>query len=160
MQSCAAGSTAYQTCSAQCTQAARLALAPTRAAIHRFCSRACSRKHAKLVRRVREAGTYGEWRWSDFMRIASKFGYCCAYCGSKPERLDPDHVVPLSRGGSNTLTNLLPACLFCNSDKGTHILADWARSRAARGLPAVHTNWAAEDPRYWHLTEPALPAAA
>lgn len=121
----------------------------TTIAIH--CSKRCSRKAIKLRRRVREAQSYGEWRWSDFMRIARKFNYCCAYCGVKPERLDPDHVIPLSKGGPNIIGNLLPTCSDCNSDKQAYTLDEWTLRLAARGRQR-HTSWAPEDKRYWHLT--------
>lgn len=29
-----------------------------------------------------------------------------------------DHVIPLARGGSHDITNLVPACLPCNSSRG------------------------------------------
>lgn len=126
----------------------------------RMCSRRCQRKDGKLRRKVRECGSSGEWRWSDFMRIAAKFDYCCAYCGVKPDRLDPDHVIPLAVGGPNTSTNLLPACSACNSDKGKLSLDEWAASRHRRGLPAVTTCWNKSDSRFWHLTHLRLLAAA
>lgn len=81
------------------------------------CSRRCARKVAKRARRAAEAGAHGTWTWSEFMRIAQLFDYRCAYCSCAPDRLDPDHVVPLSRGGANTPSNLLPACTPCNTDK-------------------------------------------
>jgi len=124
------------------------------------CSSKCSRKAAKQRRRVRESGSYGEWRWSDFMRMARRFAYCCAYCGVKPERLDPDHVVPLSRGGPNVLANLLPTCPACNSDKGSNTLAEWAAHRVQHGKPERTTEWSPTDPRYWHLTAIALSVEA
>jgi 5-methylcytosine-specific restriction endonuclease McrA len=117
-----------------------------------YCSHRCSRRAVAQRRKVREAGTYGQWRWSDFMRVARKFGYCCAYCGDKPTRLDPDHVVPLSKGGPNVLANLLPACQRCNGQKTDMLLADWAEFRRRKGLPPLHTDWDASDQRYWHLT--------
>jgi 5-methylcytosine-specific restriction endonuclease McrA len=40
----------------------------------------------------------------------------CAYCGQMPA-LGADHVVPLGRGGSNEMENLVPACLSCNKHK-------------------------------------------
>lgn len=122
----------------------------TTVAVH--CSTRCSRKASKLRRRVREAGTYGEWRWSDFMRVARAFDYCCAYCGEKPERLDPDHVLPLSRGGPNVLGNLLPSCAMCNAEKNARTLSEWAAHRQQRDQAPRHTSWAADDRRYWHLT--------
>jgi 5-methylcytosine-specific restriction endonuclease McrA len=44
------------------------------------------------------------------------FGGMCAYCRVKPcEHVD--HVIPLSRGGSNWPANLRPACADCNLRK-------------------------------------------
>ena len=43
-------------------------------------------------------------------------GHRCLHCGAR-ERLVPDHVVPLIRGGSNELTNLQTLCVPCNSRK-------------------------------------------
>lgn len=41
----------------------------------------------------------------------------CVYCGDK-ENLTLDHVVPRSKGGSNTWDNLLTCCGSCNVKKG------------------------------------------
>lgn len=40
----------------------------------------------------------------------------CVYCGSR-DRLTIDHMIPVKRGGNNEITNLVPACLACNSGK-------------------------------------------
>ena len=53
---------------------------------------------------------------------------CCAYCGMKHENdvkihLTIDHVKPKAHGGSSLRTNLVPACLPCNSAKGS--TRDW-----------------------------------
>ncbi len=44
----------------------------------------------------------------------------CQYCGNKfsIEKLTVDHLVPKSRGGENTWTNLVAACKKCNQKKG------------------------------------------
>ena len=111
---------------------------------------------SKQRRGAREHDAGGFFTWSEFMRIARKFNYCCAYCGEKPDRLDPDHVVPLSRGGSNSTTNLLPACSMCNSSKCAMTLAEWGAWLASRELSARRTSWTPGDPRYTHLTDAAL----
>ena len=41
----------------------------------------------------------------------------CAYCGSKKE-LTIDHILPKSRGGKNSWSNLITCCLPCNLKKG------------------------------------------
>lgn len=53
--------------------------------------------------------------------------YRCQYCGRvsavlKPrESLTRDHVIPLSRGGENTWTNVVTACSACNTRKANHL---------------------------------------
>ena len=47
-------------------------------------------------------------------------GGVCARCGSR-ERLEYDHIVPVSRGGSNTVRNIELLCEVCNRSKSNHI---------------------------------------
>jgi len=51
-------------------------------------------------------------------------GYACTYCGAD-KQLEGDHVVPLSRGGSNALVNLATACRPCNLSKGSKTVEEW-----------------------------------
>ena len=44
----------------------------------------------------------------------------CASCGSR-ENLEYDHIVPVSRGGSNTARNVELLCEVCNRSKGDRI---------------------------------------
>lgn len=44
----------------------------------------------------------------------------CVDCGSK-ERLEFDHIIPVSRGGSNTARNIELRCEICNGRKGDRI---------------------------------------
>jgi hypothetical protein len=44
----------------------------------------------------------------------------CVECG-RQERLEYDHIVPLSRGGSNTVRNLQLLCEPCNRSKGARM---------------------------------------
>jgi len=46
--------------------------------------------------------------------------YCpadCKACKKKTHKLTPDHVTPYKHNGSNTLWNVVPACLSCNIKK-------------------------------------------
>jgi 5-methylcytosine-specific restriction endonuclease McrA len=53
--------------------------------------------------------------------------YRCQYCGRsqvdlKPrESLTRDHLIPLSRGGTNDWTNVVTACSQCNARKGNRL---------------------------------------
>lgn len=50
-------------------------------------------------------------------RIFKRDKSTCQYCGSK-KHLTIDHVLPRSRGGGNTWTNLVTCCSGCNVYKG------------------------------------------
>lgn len=47
----------------------------------------------------------------------------CQYCGrrAREARLNIDHIVPRSRGGSTTWENVVVACVDCNLRKGDHL---------------------------------------
>lgn len=49
--------------------------------------------------------------------------YACRYCGAR-QNLVVDHLVPVSRGGKNTLDNLVTACRTCNLRKLNRSLED------------------------------------
>lgn len=44
-----------------------------------------------------------------------------------------DHIIPLSRGGDNTLANVAPACSSCNSSKGNKSLDEFITYMNTRG---------------------------
>ena len=53
----------------------------------------------------------------------------CAYCGADSEGLQKDCVLPLSRGGRYTLTNVVPACRSCNASKCNLETTTWMRRK-------------------------------
>jgi 5-methylcytosine-specific restriction endonuclease McrA len=57
--------------------------------------------------------------------VFARWGGLCCYCDAPAEHLD--HVEPLSRGGRDVLSNVVPACADCNLDKAAQTLAEWAR---------------------------------
>jgi 5-methylcytosine-specific restriction endonuclease McrA len=52
--------------------------------------------------------------------------YRCQYCGRTSAELKPrealtrDHLIPMSRGGTNEWTNVVTACSTCNTRKSNH----------------------------------------
>lgn len=51
--------------------------------------------------------------------VFKRDGFRCRYCGRTPEVsvLHVDHVVPVSKGGTNDPANLVAACSSCNGGK-------------------------------------------
>lgn len=56
-------------------------------------------------------------------------GFRCAECDGWMY-LEVDHVVPLSRGGSDEVNNLTTLCRKCNRSKANKLLHEWREGRA------------------------------
>jgi 5-methylcytosine-specific restriction endonuclease McrA len=53
----------------------------------------------------------------------------CAYCGAAGVDLQKDCMLPISRGGRYTLTNVVPACRSCNASKCNMEVTTWMRRK-------------------------------
>lgn len=53
----------------------------------------------------------------------------CAYCGGEGAALQKDTMLPISRGGRYTLTNVVPACQSCNASKCNTEVTTWLRRK-------------------------------
>ena len=56
--------------------------------------------------------------------ILRRDNYPCQYCGDSSSTLTVDHVLPKSRGGKTTWTNVVVACKPCNLKKGNYMLSE------------------------------------
>lgn len=63
----------------------------------------------------------------DKYQLQEGFGECI-YCGEKGETTF-DHLIPLSKGGRDTISNQVPACRSCNSSKGARDVIEWFGER-------------------------------
>lgn len=72
------------------------------------------RRRAAKASALRNDLTAAQWH-----TIKEHYGHRCVYCDRKMQRLTQDHITPLSKGGSHTMSNIVPACQSCNSKKGT-----------------------------------------
>ena len=57
--------------------------------------------------------------------LLQKFNRRCAYCNATDTRLEVEHVIPRSLGGSNRVSNLAIACHSCNRAKGNQDIKDF-----------------------------------
>lgn len=74
--------------------------------------------HNVATRRARKAGNGGSHTLQEWREKCELFANLCAYCG-EARPLTRDHKIPLVRGGTDDISNIVPACRPCNSRKGT-----------------------------------------
>jgi 5-methylcytosine-specific restriction endonuclease McrA len=71
--------------------------------------------------RARKLAAEGSFTSAEWLALVDLYQGCCAYCGVAGP-LEADHRIPLARGGSNAIENILPACRRCNARK--HLLTE------------------------------------
>jgi len=66
------------------------------------------------------ASPINDFTSAQWLKMQHVFGHRCAYCGKRYRgKLTQDHITPLSKGGSHTASNIVPACRSCNSRKNS-----------------------------------------
>lgn len=95
--------------------------------------------HPKLdveLRKKRAAGRWGEFpvapnrcqtvEWREIrLRIFARDDWTCQYCGDRGGKLECDHKIPVSRGGTDDEANLVTACKSCNRKKWNQTIEEW-----------------------------------
>ena len=79
------------------------------------------------IQRVRYHKTRGDGTLttSEWREILVMYDGRCAYCYQPSEKLQLEHIHPLSKGGTHTADNVVPACPSCNYSKGSKSLLRW-----------------------------------
>jgi 5-methylcytosine-specific restriction endonuclease McrA len=72
-------------------------------------------------RRAREVNAGGRFSTAEWLALVEQYGGRCAYCGEAGV-MQPEHKIPLARGGTNAIENILPACGRCNRKK--HLMTE------------------------------------
>jgi len=83
------------------------------------------------LKRGLRGGGFLEMAYTDYELnyVYDKNGGCCWHCGKRLTFMnygvfggrgawEVDHSIPISRGGTSDMNNLVPACMPCNRSKG------------------------------------------
>lgn len=77
-----------------------------------------------------ESGRSTPSGWTETrMAVFTRDNFTCQYCGAAGVPLECDHILPVSRGGSDDLSNLTTACAPCNQSKNNKTVEEWRTAR-------------------------------
>lgn len=72
----------------------------------------------------RKKGATGKHTINEWKELCDMFGNVCLCC-LKKEKLTKDHIIPLTKGGTDNIENIQPLCVSCNSKKSNRNTIDY-----------------------------------
>ncbi len=91
-------------------------------------------KSLQLLRKARmRAVPVYRFTEADWRRLKQQYRNCCAYCGRESTELQREHLIPLAKGGSHGVGNIVPACPRCNYGKAVSLPIEWKRRLLQEG---------------------------
>jgi len=86
-------------------------------------------KHSEKIRMY----NHNVKQWYKIIKeVFKRDNYTCQYCGQVGGKLEADHIIPFSKGGSDEMSNLITSCRKCNrqkKDKSTNEFIKWRENR-------------------------------
>ena len=79
-------------------------------------------KPQKFSRAVRLRINGGKHTTAEWKLMCFYYGNRCAACDMRSGKLTKDHIVPVSKGGTDSIKNIQPLCDKCNKSKGTKVV--------------------------------------
>lgn len=86
-----------------------------------------------LHNRRQTTGSHTEEEW----QTLCSFFHVCPRCHEETTRFTKDHIIPLSRGGTDNIWNLQPLCLRCNIQKSNIYEVDYRTDEAKKWVQRV-----------------------
>ena len=91
--------------------------------------KAYHKKHPECKRATecRRRAAVGRWTGDDLLKILLSQNYRCYWCCKElAMKYEVDHIIPLSKDGTNWPENVCVACQRCNRDKSNRMPLDFA----------------------------------
>lgn len=96
-------------------------------------SRLRRKEHQRPLKNERQMRRYRVQQEKTFVilpkEIEKLYSSPCCNCGSN-ENQSVDHIIPLSRGGTHSIGNLMTLCRSCNSSKHARTLMEWRKAKS------------------------------
>lgn len=92
-------------------------------------SRIASSNKRKIIKKL----SLKKISYRDWISILKRHNYSCALCfTNNRKKLTLDHIVPLHKGGDNTMSNIQPLCYLCHMHKD-----GWAPKRSKQSKKII-----------------------
>ena len=108
-------------------------------------------------RRAAKHASPGSFTAEEFKALCGQYGNRCLACGDTEAVLEADHIVPLTRGGTDDLGNIQPLCGTCNWKKSVGIIDYRTGWFAEETDPVGAATYRLAAPPFWLMAEASRP---
>ena len=84
--------------------------------------------HKRRALKAQNGGEYTLEQWNECLEF---FDYTCAYSGAElnKDNTNIEHIIPISKGGTNNITNIVPALDSVNKSKNARDMLEWYKQQ-------------------------------
>jgi 5-methylcytosine-specific restriction endonuclease McrA len=84
------------------------------------------------VQDAKESNVFSDLTPEQWLHKVEEYHFKCYLCGcqlttelKQETTITLEHIIPIKKGGTNTLSNVAPACFFCNNAKRNKTLTEF-----------------------------------